>query len=235
MRTEILLVEDEADLALIVADTLRGEGYGVEIAADGAAGLERFGRGGIDIIVADVMMPRMDGLAMVRKIRRQSSTVPILLLTAKSTVDDVERGFDSGADDYLRKPFELRELLIRIRALLRRIKPVATAGRYAIGRYIFDGATQTLSIDGSATVLSHFEARILCELASRPGCTVDAAELAAAVWGCDDLYKRNSLHGYVHRLRAALAADSSVAIINRRGYGYMLVTGMPVADDQAPR
>lgn len=113
-------MEDEADLALIVADTLKNQGYEVTTAADGAEGLERFKNAGADIIIADVMMPRMDGFSMARAVRKLSPTVPLLFLTAKSTIDDLEEGFESGANDYLKKPFELRELIIRIKALLRR-------------------------------------------------------------------------------------------------------------------
>ncbi len=121
MNDRILFVEDESDLALIVADTLRQQGYEVATAADGVQGLERFRAEGADIVVADVMMPRMDGFAMAREIRKASPAAPLLFLTAKNTVDDVEKGFGIGADDYLKKPFELRELIVRIKALLRRL------------------------------------------------------------------------------------------------------------------
>ncbi|MDE6336410.1 MAG: response regulator transcription factor, partial [Muribaculaceae bacterium] len=120
MSNRILLVEDEADLTLIVADTLRTQGYEVITAVDGIDGLCKFKAHGADIIIADVMMPRMDGFSMAREIRRLSPTVPLLFLTAKSTIEDVEEGFEIGANDYIKKPFELRELLVRIKALLRR-------------------------------------------------------------------------------------------------------------------
>ncbi len=120
MNNKILFVEDEEDLTLIVADTLRGQGYDVVIATDGIEGLEKFKTIGADIVVADVMMPQKDGFSMAKEIRKLSSTVPLLFLTAKSTIDDVEKGFEIGANDYLKKPFELRELLVRIKALLRR-------------------------------------------------------------------------------------------------------------------
>ena len=120
MGNKILFVEDEEDLTLIVTDTLRGQGYWVVTAADGIAGLEKFKSEGADIVVADVMMPKMDGFSMAKEIRKLSPTVPLLFLTAKSTIDDVEEGFEIGANDYLKKPFELRELIVRIKALLRR-------------------------------------------------------------------------------------------------------------------
>ena len=115
MRNRVLFVEDEADLTLIVADTLRGLGYDVVIAADGVEGLDKYRSEGADIIVADVMMPRMDGFTMAKGIRKMSPAVPLLFLTAKSTIEDVEEGFEIGANDYLKKPFELRELIVRIK------------------------------------------------------------------------------------------------------------------------
>lgn len=221
--SKILLVEDEADLALIVADTLRGQGYEVLTAGNGIDGLDKFKTCGADIVVADVMMPEMDGFTMARAIRKTSPTVPLLFLTAKSTIDDVEKGFEIGANDYLKKPFELRELIVRIKALLRR----NSAGRvgdtkFAIGAYVFNVSTQILSFGDKEVELSHFESKILERLAANIGKTVDASELMIAVWQRDDLSNRNSLHGYIHKLRRALRHDPSIAIINQRGFGYML-------------
>ncbi len=247
MKSKILLVEDEADLTLIVADTLRSQGYEVITASDGIDGLCKFKTFGADIIIADVMMPRMDGFAMAREIRRLSPTLPLLFLTAKSTIEDVEKGFEIGANDYIRKPFELRELIVRIKALLRRYGNNNRYGnsrsednKFAIGAYTFNVATQTLifgskeeklssndkentlSVDGKEWVLSHFEAKILEYLAANIGKTVNASELMIAVWQRDDLSNRNSLHGYIHKLRRVLRHDPSIAIINQRGFGYML-------------
>lgn len=221
--SRILFVEDEADLTLIVSDTLRSQGYEVITASNGLEGLEKFRTGGADLVVADVMMPLLDGFSMASHIRRLSPAVPILFLTARSTVDDVERGFDIGANDYLRKPFELRELLVRIRALLRRNCPVPTDDIILpIGEYTFNVTTQTLVFRDRQTVLSYFEARILRALAEAVGHTVDASRLMIAVWQRDDPSNRNSLHGYIHKLRRALRHDPSIAIINQRGFGYML-------------
>ena len=223
MSNRILFVEDEKDLTLIVADTLRGQGYDVVTAADGIEGLDKFKTGGADIVVADVMMPKMDGFTMAKGIRKLSPSVPLLFLTAKSTIDDVEKGFEIGANDYLKKPFELRELIVRIRALLRRYGAFRGEDtEFPIGRYVFNITTQTLSLDGRQTELSHFEAMILRHLAANIGKTVDASELMIAVWQRDEPSNRNSLHGYIHKLRKALRHDPSISIINQRGFGYML-------------
>ncbi len=223
MVNKILFVEDEEDLTLIVADTLRGQGYEVITAADGITGLDKFKSEGADIVVADVMMPKMDGFSMAKEIRKLSPTVPLLFLTAKSTIDDVEEGFEIGANDYLKKPFELRELIVRIKALLRRHDTDRSEDiKFFIGRYIFNVTTQTLSSEDQSVELSHFEARILERLATNIGKTVDASELMIAVWQRDEPSNRNSLHGYIHKLRRALRHDPSISIINQRGFGYML-------------
>ena len=209
MSNKILFVEDEKDLTLIVADTLRGQGYDVITASDGLEGLDKYKSDGADIVVADVMM--------------LSPGVPLLFLTAKSTIDDVEQGFEIGANDYLKKPFELRELIVRIKALLRRYGDNRTEDiRFSIGTYTFNVTTQTLSFADKDTELSHFESKILERLATNIGRTVDASELMIAVWQRDDQCNRNSLHGYIHKLRRALRHDPNISIINQRGFGYML-------------
>ncbi len=223
MSNKILFVEDEEDLTLIVADTLRGQGYAVITAADGIEGLEKFKTEAADIVVADVMMPKMDGFTMAKEIRKLSPTVPLLFLTAKSKIDDVEEGFEIGANDYLKKPFELRELIVRIKYLLRRYNTNRGEDiKFSIGRYIFNVTTQSLSLEGQSVELSHFEAKILERLATSIGKTVDASELMIAVWQRDEPSNRNSLHGYIHKLRRALRHDPSISIINQRGFGYML-------------
>lgn len=224
MSNKILFVEDEEDLTLIVSDTLRGQGYDIITAADGIQGLVKFKSEGADIVVADVMMPKMDGFTMSKEIRKLSPTVPLLFLTAKSTIDDVEQGFEIGANDYLKKPFELRELIVRIKALLRRYGDNRTEDiRFAIGAYTFNVTTQTLSFGNKATELSHFEAKILERLVTNIGKTVDASELMIAVWQRDEQSNRNSLHGYIHKLRRTMRHDPAISIINQRGFGYMLV------------
>ena len=223
MSNKILFVEDEEDLTLIVADTLRGQGYDVVTAADGIEGLEKFKTEAANIVVADVMMPKMDGFTMAKEIRKISPTVPLLFLTAKSTIDDVEEGFEIGANDYLKKPFELRELIVRIKVQLRRYNTNRGEDiKFSIGRYTFNVTTQSLSLEERSVELSHFEAKILERLATSIGKTVDASELMIAVWQRDEPSNRNSLHSYIHKLRRALRHDPAISIINQRGFGYML-------------
>lgn len=223
MKAKILFVEDERDLALIVCDTLRQQGYEATAAFDGIEGLAKFRSGTIDLVIADVMMPRLDGFAMAREMRRSSAGIPIIFLTAKSTIDDVEQGFDIGANDYLKKPFELRKLLVRIKAQLRG----KTGSRsenvvYDIGECRFDATNQTLSINGKEKEISNIEARILEKLASGIGMTVDASEQMIAVWQRDDSSNRNTLHGFIHKLPRIFRQSSGVNIVNQRGFGYKL-------------
>ena len=223
MNEKILLVEDERDLSLIISDTLNESGYKVVTACDGVEGLARFLIEKPDIVVADVTMPQLDGFGMARKIRSLSQDVPLLFLTAKSGIDDVEEGFQIGANDYLKKPFELRELLVRIKALLRKKCGVRSEDIvYRIGGYVFNSSKQLLVIDGNEIELSNIEARLLEPLAANIGKTVSATDLMIAVWGRDEISNRNSLHGFIHKLRLALRHDRSITIINQRGFGYML-------------
>ena len=224
MRNKILLVEDTADLSLIISETLSECGYDVVAAYDGKDGLAKFIMEKPDIVVADVMMPKLDGFDMSRKIRSITTNVPMLFLTAKSGIDDVEKGFEIGANDYLRKPFELRELVVRIKALLRKGSNIdAVDAIYVIGKYIFNPGKQILTFDGLEIELSNIEVRLLEPIAANIGKTVSATDLMIAVWGRDEISNRNSLHGFIHKLRRVLRHDPSVAIINQRGFGYMLV------------
>lgn len=213
-------MEDEATLASIISDTLTGEGFHVITACDGVSGLELFKREGADVVVADVMMPREMG----RRLREINPDIPLLFLTARSSIDDIVTGFEIGANDYLKKPFKMLELIVRIKALLRRRDSTAKRNEvvYEIGCYSFNTTTQILSNGDKSVELSHIEALILQELAANIGETVEASTLMERVWQRDDIYNRNSLHGFIHKLRRYLRNDSSISIINQRGFGYKL-------------
>lgn len=225
MKDRILLVEDEDTLATIVSETLADEGFDIATARNGADGLELFRRYGADIVIADVMMPRMDGFEMARHIRNIDADVPLIFLTARSSIDDIVEGFDIGANDYLKKPFKMRELIVRIRALLRRRHRAASPAEkcVAIGRYSFDSVANTLSLDDNTVTLTHIESRLLAYLAAHVGETVTSSELMEHIWHHDDYYNRNSLHGFIHKLRRHLRHDPAITLLNLRGIGYRLV------------
>lgn len=222
MKAKILFVEDERDLSLIVCDTLRQQGYEVAAAFDGIGGLAEYRAAGADLVVADVMMPRMDGFEMGRRIRQLDRNVPLLFLTAKSEIDDIVEGFELGGNDYLKKPFKMLELIVRIKALLRR-NVREEDNLFEIGAYTLDLSTQVLSHkDNGGIELSLIEAKLLRELIVNVGHTVDASTMMQLIWQRDDPYSRNSLHGFIHKLRNYLRHDQSISLINQRGIGYML-------------
>ena len=222
MSNRILLVEDDTTLSMIISETLQRDGFDVLTAGDGEEGLRKFTRYGADLIIADVMMPRMDGFEMGRKIRQISQNVPLLFLTAKSEIDDIVEGFELGANDYLKKPFKMLELIVRIKALLRRnIRD--EDNRFEIGNYTLNLSTQMLSNPDKGNIeLSLIEAKLLKELIVNVGHTVDASTMMQLIWQRDDPYSRNSLHGFIHKLRHYLRHDQSISLINQRGIGYML-------------
>ncbi len=223
MSDKILLVEDDSTLSMIIAETLQRDGFEVATAVDGEAGLSRFSKYRPDLIVADVMMPKMDGFAMCRKIRMIDNEVPILFLTAKSEIDDIVEGFDLGGNDYLKKPFKMLELIVRIKALLRRKIREKSATEYKIGDYTMHIDSQTLVIAGREAIdLTWIEAMLLKELIINVGSTVEASALMVSIWQRDDPSSRNSLHGFIHKLRHYLRHDSRISIVNQRGIGYML-------------
>lgn len=222
MKDSILLVEDDSTLSMIVSETLQRDGFEVLTAGDGEDGLRKFTRHGADLIIADVMMPRMDGFEMGRRIRQLDRNVPLLFLTAKSEIDDIVEGFELGGNDYLKKPFKMLELIVRIKALLRR-NVREEDNLFEIGAYTLDLSTQVLSHkDNGGIELSLIEAKLLRELIVNVGHTVDASTMMQLIWQRDDPYSRNSLHGFIHKLRNYLRHDQSISLINQRGIGYML-------------
>ena len=227
----VLLVEDEETLALIIKDTLEGQGFFIRLAKDGEEGLRQFFEEKPDVLVADVMMPRMDGFEMVRRIRRQDKQTPVLFLTARSATNDVVEGFELGGNDYLKKPFGMQELIVRIKALLGRAshypapegRPSAT--EFEIGRYRFNATTQRLSYLGSETELSHRESEILRRLCENRNEVTPMQDILIDLWGNDTFFNQRSLHVFITKLRHKLSRDERIRIVNVRGIGYKLISG----------
>lgn len=227
----ILLVEDERDAAHMLAKGLREHSHAVDVAYDGDDALERVAVNDYDLLVLDVMLPRRGGLDVCRDMRRAGSTTPILMLTARDSVESRVAGLDAGADDYLTKPFAFDELLARVRALGRRmpaIRPdVITAGDLSI-----DTRAKTVARGGQPIDLTAKEYALLEFLAQRQGEVVDRAAIAEHVW--DDTFDpfSNLIEVYVQRLRRKLeAGGGSRVIYTRRGQGYILTTGQDGLDD----
>lgn len=221
----ILLVEDEPSLALIVKDSLESRGFRVDFAADGEAGLAQFRQRCPDIVVADVMMPKLDGFALAAHIRRENQAVPILFLTARSQTADVVQGFELGGNDYLKKPFSMDELIVRIRALLAR-QPTAApapAGPLTIGRYQFDHPKQKLRLGPHETDLTNREAELLKRLYDQRNQVLARTVVLRELWGDDSFFNGRSLDVFITRLRRCLKDDPQVQIVNIRGIGYKLI------------
>lgn len=228
-KIKVLLVEDEQTLAMIIKDTLEGQGFLIHTAADGEEGLRLFFDLHPDVLVADVMMPRMDGFEMVRRIRQTDRRTPVLFLTARSAVNDVVEGFELGANDYLKKPFGMQELIVRIKALMGRActyTPPAESEQilYEIGRYQLDTRRQLLLHEGTEQELSHREAGILRLLCQNRNCVVNMRDILLDLWGDDSFFNQRSLHVFITKLRHKLAKDNHIRIINVRGVGYKLIT-----------
>lgn len=228
-KIKVLLVEDEQTLAMIIKDTLEGQGFLIHTAIDGEEGLRLFFDLRPDVLVADVMMPRMDGFEMVRRIRQTDRHTPVLFLTARSAVNDVVEGFELGANDYLKKPFGMQELIVRIKALMGRActyTPPAESEQilYEIGRYQLDTRRQLLLHEGTEQELSHREAGILRLLCQNRNCVVNMRDILLDLWGDDSFFNQRSLHVFITKLRHKLAKDDHIRIINVRGIGYKLIT-----------
>ena len=224
-KDKILLVEDDSTLSFIVQDALTREGFDVVCASNGEFGLKLFKEAEPDIIVADVMMPKMDGFEMVRLIRLTAPAVPVLFLTARTALDDVVKGFELGANDYIRKPFQILELVVRIKALLKRNSQGITEDtNLFIADCSLDFASQRLVIGEETIELTHTEAVIVDELFRHPNEVVEAKTLMYRIWQNDDYNNLNRLHGFIYKLRKHLSKSTSLALLNVRGIGYKLAT-----------
>ena len=229
----ILLAEDERTLAMIIKDTLNGQGFNVTVANDGEEALRLYAESRPDVLVADVMMPRLDGYELVKRIRKSDQQTPVIFLTARSAVDDVVHGFEMGANDYLKKPFGMQELIVRIKALLGRACTVSPQmplhdmpSKFNIGEFLFDAIVQRLTHvpTSSSAELSYRESEILRRLCLHPSEVVTSQSLLLELWGDDSFFNNKSLHVFITKLRHRLAQDQSLRIVNVRGIGYKLIT-----------
>jgi len=211
MRGNVLFVEDEQALQMTVGDRLRNEGYAVDYAANGDEGFEKATQLPFDLIILDVNLPGMSGLDVCRRLRAEGARVPIIMLTAKSDTIDVVVGLELGADDYVTKPFEVRELMARIGAHLRRSE--ISAQEQPRDRFEFPGLTIDLGRrqvfrDGEEVMLTLTEFNLLALLASRPGQVMSRGELLRRVWGYEVEIETRTVDAHVYRLRRKIEPDA---------------------------
>ncbi len=225
MESRILLVEDDPSIREVTAIGLSAAGFAVTSATDGIEGLETFRAAPFDLVLLDIMLPRMDGYEVCRQIRK-NSTVPVVMLTARGDTMDVVVGLEAGADDYVRKPFDLPELIARIRAALRRAGGATDEpGELRIGGLAIDTAGRTVTRDGSDIPLTRTEFDLLTELVRHAGQVLTRDVLLDRVWGYDYLGDSRLVDVAIQRLRAKVEADPAAPglIQTVRGAGYKAV------------
>ena len=222
MAERILLVEDEEKLARMVELELRYEGYEVEKAFDGRTGLERALAGGHDLILLDIMLPGLSGMEVLRRLRRESQ-VPVIMLTARDTVVDKVSGLDSGADDYITKPFAIEELLARIRAALRKRPAAQEVPKLTCGPLVMDTERHEVSVGGVSVELTRREFDLLRYLLENKEKVISRESLLDSVWGFDFVGETNSVDVYIRFLRSKIDEAFGIKLIHTvRGVGYVI-------------
>lgn len=218
----ILLAEDDFDYASILRQYLEISGFTVTWAKDGAEALSLFHEAKPDICVFDVMMPKMDGFTLAEKVIAASPEMPIVFLTAKSMKEDKLRGLKLGADDYVVKPFEAEELILRITNILKRSQRTVVPqekAKIAIGGYMFDAANYTLSINDTLHRLTEKEAHLIGYLFANRNRMIKRDDILSEVWGSDDFFSGRSMDVFISRLRKYFSEDPNIAINSYRGLG----------------
>ncbi|MFB9863673.1 response regulator transcription factor [Rufibacter immobilis] len=221
----LLLLEDEVPLAKILQESLQKRGFTVTHAPDGKQGLELFRQHQFDICVVDVMLPQLDGFSFVREIRKVNSQLPVLFLTAKSQTQDLVQGYASGGNDYLKKPFTLEELVLRLQELLRRQPKLEKLSQtLLVGRYTFLPQKQELWLEEKLHAkLSHRENELLLLLVQHRHQVLERKAVLLQLWGDDGFFQARTMDVFITKLRKHLRQDPSVEILNIRGVGYKLV------------
>jgi len=223
-KTKILLAEDEPSLGQIIKESLETRGFQVVLCRDGKEAEAQYFKEDPALLVLDVMMPKKDGFTLAKEIRSQDLHTPIIFLTAKSQTRDVVEGFHTGGNDYLKKPFSMEELIVRINNLLNSKGNAQTAAVSAIGGYSFDFKKQQLQFEKEDPIsLTHREASLLFHLSNNRNNVLDRSMILKKLWGDDDFFNARSMDVFISKLRKKLKRDPSVEIVNVRGFGYKLI------------
>lgn len=219
----VLVVDDELPMRVALVEALRAEDYRVSSAADGEEALEKVFAESFDLVLLDVMMPKLDGFAVCREMRKRGLRIPVMMLTAKGMVDDRVSGLDSGADDYLVKPFSLKELLARVRALVRRVERNDVPERVRLGRATVDFRGRTCELDGDVEELNAKEIGILQLLVENRGTVVSRDRFLDEVWGYHASPTSRTVDNFIAELRKKLGPEGAGLLKTVRGEGYRLV------------
>jgi len=228
---KILLVEDDPNLGMLLQDYLQLKGkFDIVLCVDGEEGLRAFNKQTFDLCILDVMMPKKDGFALGKEIRKVNESVPIIFATAKAMMEDKASAYDLGGDDYITKPFRIEELLLRINALLKRAsvtkeskvaEPVQS--QFQIGSYTFDFTTQLIQHNGQQQKLSTKEAELLQLLCLKQNAVLTREEALLSIWHDDNYFNGRSMDVFLSKLRKYLREDPKVEILNVHGKGYKLL------------
>jgi DNA-binding response OmpR family regulator len=223
-KINLILAEDEPALGMIVKESLETRGFNVRLCDNGIKAWEAFQKEVPQVLVLDVMMPELDGFSLAKKLRIGNENIPIIFLTAKSQTEDVLEGFDVGGNDYLKKPFSMEELIVRIKNLLQRQTVQKTAAYFEIGDYQFNFPKQRLAFkDEEEVKLTHRESHLLFQLLEKKNKVLDRSYVLKKLWGNDDFFSGRSMDVFMTKLRKKLAQDDRIEIVNVRGYGYKLI------------
>jgi DNA-binding response OmpR family regulator len=223
MGKKILLVEDDPSLGFVIHDNLTLKGYEVTLCTDGDEGEEAFLKGTFDLCLLDVMLPKKDGFSLATSIREKNKEIPILFLTAKTMVEDKLKGFQTGADDYITKPFSLEELFYRMEVFLRRTRDIyRTDTVFKVGQFQFDPFSFTLRHNDQEKTLTQKEAEVLKLLYTNRDRVLKREEILTHVWGNDDYFMGRSMDVFISKLRKYLKTDPDIQIVNYHGVGFRL-------------
>ncbi len=222
-KIRILLAEDEAALGTIVKESLETRGFEVILCEDGEQAMELYRQEKPELLVLDVMMPKKDGFTLVQEIRKIDEHIPVIFLTSKSCAEDVVEGFGHGGNDYLKKPFSMEELIVRMHSLLDRRSKKESLQDIDIGKYRFNFSKQLLQINGQEHQLTHREAQVLYHLCENKNAVTDRSLILNRLWGSDDFFNARSMDVFITKLRKKLSGDENIQILNVRGYGYKLI------------
>jgi DNA-binding response OmpR family regulator len=223
-KAKILLAEDDRNLAFVIKDNLQDEGFEVVHASDGEAAWQQFQKSDFDICLLDVNMPLRDGFALAKKIRAESDMIPIIFITAKSLEEDRIKGFNTGADDYITKPFSIKELVLRINVFLRRSKKLQSdvLEEYTIGKLRFAYTEMKIYVDNEIISLTQREADLLRFFAQHVNKILKREEVLLNVWGKDDYFLGRSMDVFITKLRKHFKSDPDVVLETIHGIGFRL-------------
>lgn len=222
-RVSVLLAEDEPALGQIIKESLESRDFEVTHCVNGEETFSVYSETKPDILILDVMMPIKDGFTLAKQIRSIDERTPIIFLTAKSQTQDVVDGFEHGGNDYLKKPFSMEELIVRMNALIDRVNLQQDDEQIAIGSYRFNRIKQTLSFESKIQMLTHRESQLLFHLSEKRNDILDRMAILKKLWGDDNFFNARSMDVFITKLRKKLKNDPSIQIINVRGLGYKLV------------